>query len=66
MYFDAKKMAKDKILLRDGLHFMIYGELPLEDYLICKVDSNSLEFSKECSIEEFVDKAENFFLNYIY
>lgn len=65
MYFDAKKMFDDKILLRDGLHYMVYKELPLEKYLICKVDSKKLGLAKECLINEFVDRADEFFSNYI-
>ncbi len=34
LYFDAKKMAKDGLLIRDGAHIKVKDYLPLEPYLI--------------------------------
>lgn len=33
LYFDAKKMAKDGLLIRDGAHIKVKDYLPLEPYL---------------------------------
>ena len=34
LYFDAKKMAEDGMLVRDGAHVKVKGLLPLEPYLM--------------------------------
>lgn len=34
LYFDAEKMAKDGLLIRDGAHIKVKDTLPLEPYLI--------------------------------
>ena len=34
LYFDARKMAKDGLLIRDGAHIKVKDKLPLEPYLI--------------------------------
>lgn len=34
LYFDAEKIAKDGLLVRDGAHIKVKGCLPLEPYLI--------------------------------
>ena len=34
LYFDAKEIAKDGLLIRDGCHLMVRDELPLFPYLI--------------------------------
>jgi len=34
LYFDAKKMAEDGLLVRDGAHIKVKGSLPLEPYLM--------------------------------
>lgn len=34
LYFDAKQMARDGLLLRDGFHLKVKDELPLSPYMI--------------------------------
>lgn len=34
LYFDAKKIAQDGLLLRDGCHLKVKDQLPLEPYLL--------------------------------
>lgn len=34
LYFDAKKMAEDSLLVRDGVHVKVKDNLPIEPYLI--------------------------------
>lgn len=34
MYFDARRLAQDGLLIRDGAHLKVKDELPLEKYLI--------------------------------
>ena len=34
LYFDAEKIAKDGLLVRDGAHIKVKNCLPLEPYLI--------------------------------
>ena len=34
LYFDAKQMAEDGLLVRDGAHIKVKDTLPLEPYLI--------------------------------
>jgi len=44
MYFDAHKIIKDGLAVRDGTHiFKVYGALPLEGYLLRTVFAGDVE-----------------------
>ena len=42
LYFDAKKIAKDGLLVRDGAHIKVKDYLPLEPYLIWVATWNNI------------------------
>lgn len=65
MYFDSVKMAQDKILIRDGLHYMVKDELDLEDYLLLYVDVEKLNISKEVKIRDFANNADFYFYSFL-
>lgn len=59
LYFDAKKMAEDGLLVRDGAHVKVKDLLPLEPYLIYvatwdRLDLNS-PFSTPKIFSEYAD-----------
>lgn len=61
-YFDAAKMAEDGILLRDGIHVKVKGELPLERYLIWCADWRNVGLESQISTpQEFTDRANAMF-----
>jgi len=61
-YFDAAKMAEDGILLRDGIHVKVKGELPLERYLMWRGDWRNVGLESQVSTpQEFTDRANGMF-----
>lgn len=62
LYFDAKKIAEDKLLVRDGCHLKVKDKLLLEPYLIWVADWKTIELESEFSTPaEFTVKANNRF-----
>ncbi len=49
LYFDAKKMARDGLLVRDGAHVKVKDELPLEPYLIWSAVWDKLDMESQIS-----------------
>lgn len=49
LYFDAKRMAQDGLLVRDGAHIKVKDELPLEPYLLWVATWNNLGFESPVS-----------------
>ena len=67
LYFDAKKMAQDGLLVRDGCHLKVKDTLPLEPYLIWAAtwDSIGLE-SQTATPKIFAEQADKHFKTAIY
>lgn len=62
MYFDARKIAKDGLLVRDGCHLKVKSELPLSPYLIFAATTDSISLGKRISTpKEFSTKADAYF-----
>lgn len=53
LYFDARKMAQDGLLVRDGAHLKVKHELLLKPYLIWKATWRSIGLEKEISTPRF-------------
>ena len=49
LYFDAKKIAKDGLLVRDGAHMKVKDSLPLEPYLIWTATWNKVGLESQIS-----------------
>ncbi len=49
LYFDAKKMAQDGLLIRDGCHLKVKDQLPLSPYLIWSATWNVLGLNEQVS-----------------
>lgn len=49
LYFDAEKMAKDGLLVRDGAHIKVKDCLPLEPYLIWTATWNKVGLESQIS-----------------
>lgn len=62
LYFDAKKMAEDGLLVRDGVHIKVRDELPLEKYLIWTATWKNVGLEKSVSTPcVFAKKADDNF-----
>ena len=59
LYFNAGKIAESGLLVRDGLHYKVKDELPLEDYLlwVATVDNVDLD-GKICCPSNFARAAD--------
>lgn len=57
LYLDATKMAKDKVLLRDGVHIKVKDRIPLDQYLIWYATADILNIEGETTPREFFEKA---------
>ncbi len=61
-YFDAKKIAADGLLVRDGCHLKVKSELSLTPYLIFTATAKSVGLGNVLSTpKEFAEKADNMF-----
>lgn len=56
LYFDAGKMAKDGLLVRDGCHVKVKGSLPLETYLIWAATWDKVGLKNQISTPEVFAK----------
>ena len=54
-YFDAEKLAKDGLLLRDGEHIKVKSCIPLDKYLIWYSTAEKLGIQKETTPKEFFE-----------
>lgn len=57
-YLDAKKLAADGLLLRDGQHIKVRNKIPLDKYLIWYANAEKIGMSVETTPDEFF-KASN-------
>lgn len=61
-YFDAKKMAEDGILVRDGLHVKVADKMPIKPYLLWWADWKRAGLKSGISSpEEFTNRANEMF-----
>lgn len=59
LYFDARKMARDGLLLRDGCHLKVKDTLPLSPYLIWAATWDTIGFTSQLSTpKEFAEQAD--------
>lgn len=56
LYFDAKKMAKDGLLVRDGCHLKVKDTLPLKPYLIWAATFETLGLASQISTPKMYAK----------
>lgn len=64
LYFDAKKMAADGLLVRDGIHIKVRDTLPLAPYLIwCATKENTAMAGQPITPKLFTEKADAIFRN---
>lgn len=62
LYFDAKRMAQDGLILRDGCHLKVEGTLPLEPYLIWAATWDVVGLKDQVSTPKiFSEEADNIF-----
>lgn len=64
LYFDAEKMAKDGLLVRDGAHIKVKDCLPLEPYLIWVAIWDKIGLESQISTPRiFTELSDNIFEN---
>lgn len=62
LYFDAKRMAQDGLLVRDGCHLKVKDKLPLEAYLIWTATWETIGLASQVSTPEiFAEQADKQF-----
>lgn len=62
LYFDAKRMAQDGLLVRDGCHLKVKGRLPLAPYLIWTATWETIGFASQVSTPKiFAEQADKHF-----
>lgn len=62
LYFDAKRMAQDGLLVRDGCHLKVKDKLPLEPYLIWTATWETVGIASQVSTPGiFADQADKRF-----
>ncbi|MDE6766981.1 MAG: hypothetical protein K2J35_02155, partial [Eubacterium sp.] len=60
-YLNAKKLASDGLLLRDGEHIKVKDYIPLNEYLIWYSTTENLGLNKISTPKEFFEKSNNRF-----
>lgn len=64
LYFDVRKMIRDKIVVRDGLHLLkVKDSLPLGDYLIAVISAEDFPEEIKWTPTLFTEKANQLFNN---
>lgn len=68
LYFDVRKMIRDNIAVRDGLHLLkVKNCLPLADYLLAAISSEDFQEEMKWTPTLFTEKANQlFFDRYVY
>ena len=62
LYFDAKRIAQDGLLIRDGCHLKVKDRLPLEPYLIWAATWETIGLASQISTPRiFSDQADRQF-----
>ena len=60
-YFDADLIAKDGLLIRDGVHLKVKDALPIEKYLLWIATPEALRISENTTPRIFAEKADEMF-----
>lgn len=60
-YLDAKKLANDGLLLRDGEHIKVKNCIPLDKYLIWYSTTEKIDISKNTTPKEFFEMSNDKF-----
>ena len=67
LYFDAKRMAQDGLLVRDGCHLKVKDRLPLEPYLIWTATWATIGLASQVSTPKiFAEQADKQFQSFLY
>ena len=66
LYFDAKKIAKDGLLIRDGCHLKVKDELPLFPYLIWAATWRSVGLASSLSTPKRFTELSNSIFNKLF
>lgn len=53
LYFDAERMAKDGLLIRDGCHLKVKDALPLKPYLLWAATWDAIDLMSQLSTPKF-------------
>lgn len=62
LYFDAKRMAEDGLLVRDGCHIKVRDALPINPYMVCVTTWNVLGLeSSKTTPRKFAQLSDAFF-----
>ena len=59
LYFDAKKIAEDGLLIRDGAHLKVKNQLSLEPYLIWVATWDSIGLESQFSTPKIFAELSN-------
>ncbi|ERJ11010.1 hypothetical protein [Haloplasma contractile] len=46
-YFDATRLASDDLLVRDGIHYKVKDELPIDHYLLSLITPKDIQFNNK-------------------
>lgn len=66
LYFDAKKMAQDELLVRDGCHLKVKDRLPLKPYLIWAATWETIGLASQVSTPQvFAEQADKHFRSHL-
>jgi hypothetical protein len=60
-YFDAEKIARDGLIVRDGLNLKVKDSLPIDKYLLWTATPDILGISEETTPRIFHEKANAIF-----
>ena len=64
MYFDTKLLAEKGLLVRDGLHYKVKNELPL-NFALFTATVDNIELNGKFTPNTFAEAADIKFLEYI-
>lgn len=60
-YLNAKKLAEDGLLVRDGIHLKVFGKIDLGNYLICYTTPEILEINEITTPKLFFQRSNAYF-----
>lgn len=63
-YLDARKLANDGLLLRDGQHIKVKGQIPLDKYLIWYSTADKVGLPEKTTPKEFFEVSNRKFIGF--
>lgn len=63
-YLDARKLANDGLLLRDGQHTKVKGQIPLDQYFIWYSTADKVGLSEKTTPKEFFEVSNRKFIGF--